>query len=112
MTDPRLRLPTSAEADALFSADPTGADDETTETFGMPTIPAGSPALRMLRSELESTRASLPLDSPQRRLLDDVLRGRRDLRELLNDPATPAPKPERLPAAYGEALRDLDGTNR
>ncbi|WP_159317006.1 hypothetical protein [Raoultella terrigena] len=45
-----LELPSRADVAALFAADPT--DPDPTPAFGLTTIPAGSPAARMLRADL------------------------------------------------------------
>ena len=100
-----LELPPRAEVDGLFAADPT--DPDTTPAFGLTTIPAGSPAARMMRAELDAAISAAPYGSPQRELLESVRRGDRSLRDLLADPAfTPASTP-RIGTSIGTALKDL-----
>ena len=99
-------LPSGDELARLVMND--GGDPAGTGVLALPTVPAGSPLLRMLRRELEdAVRAEAPGSSLQV-AVQRVLRGESGLRELLADPAFPKPpeSPSAEQAGYLAVLRD------
>ena len=105
MSDPAAQpRPTADELDRLIRSD--GDDPAGTTVLALPTVPAGSPILRMLRRELEAAAGAEAPGSPLQGALHRVLSGETDLRGLLADPAFPKP-PERTDLAFGRYLDDL-----